>query len=288
MQPPSPRKLALARGFDRSGLSALLLASNRVLRSPYVRVVNYHDVPTRLADRFEEQLEFFSRHFDPLAPGDFSAFLRGDFVPRRPGIVLTFDDGLKSHAEVAAPLLERHGFAGWFAVPAGFPDLSVEDDDAFRRERHVDYDPGDFEGGPLLSWEDVRKLDGKHVICCHSFSHCRLSSDLSDAQRSQEIRRAKARLEEQLGHPVRAFVWVGGEEWSYSAAAAREIREAGFEHAFMGNYGVTRPGSDPLQIQRSNVEAEYPLELVKLAVSGFFDALYVPKRRRVNRLTAPG
>ena len=28
------------------------------------------------------------------------------------------------------------------------------------------------------------------------------------------------------------------------------------------------------------------MELVRLAVSGFFDAMYWPKRRRVNRVTA--
>ena len=42
---------------------------------------------------------------------------------------------------------------------------------------------------------------------------------------------------------------------------------------------------DLLQLQRTNVEASDPPALVNLSLSGFFDAWYAAKRRRVNRLT---
>jgi hypothetical protein len=47
-----------------------------------------------------------------------------------------------------------------------------------------------------------------------------------------------------------------------------------------------RPGCDPLQLQRTNVEADFAPALLRFQISGALDALYAPKRRRVNRLTA--
>ncbi len=44
-------------------------------------------------------------------------------------------------------------------------------------------------------------------------------------------------------------------------------------------------GGEPLQIQRTNLEAAWPLDVVRFQLSGVMDALYAPKRRRVNRLT---
>ena len=183
-------------------------------------------------------------------------------------------------------LLIAHGVPGWFSVPAGLPDAEVEDHEAFRREHSLHYDETEFaDRRGVLSWDDVRRLDKNHVICCHGFSHRRLAADLTDEELALEIPMAKAKLECELGHPVSVFVWVGGEEWSYSAGAAEAIRKAGFELGFMTNHARIRPGDDPLQIQRTNVEAWDPPELVHLSLSGFFDLLYWPKRRRVNQLT---
>jgi hypothetical protein len=89
-----------------------------------------------------------------------------------------------------------------------------------------------------------------------------------------------------LGHEVRGFAWVGGEEWSYSQEAAERIRAAGFGFSFMTNNAVIRPGAELLQVHRTNVEAHFDPALMRLCLSGFYDVLYLPKRRRVNRLTA--
>jgi peptidoglycan/xylan/chitin deacetylase (PgdA/CDA1 family) len=280
-------KLRIARAFDRMGLNRLLLAAQRRLRPGYIRAVNYHDVPARRADAFEAQLGFYREHFEPIGLEQLERFLAGAWRPERPGLILSFDDGLRSHAEVAAPLLERYGFPGWFCVPAGFPDAATDDHDAFRAERQVSYDEGDWdEGAGVMSWDQIRALDARHVIVCHSYDHRRLGEELSEAEREREITAAKARLEEQLGHPVRAFAWVGGEEWAYCAASAEAIRRAGFEFGLMTNHAAIRPSSDPFQLQRTNIEAADPPALMRLSLSGFFDLLYWPKRRRVNRVTA--
>ena len=53
----------------------------------------------------------------------------------------------------------------------------------------------------------------------------------------------------------------------------------------MTNSAPIRPGCNLHQLQRTNVEASDPPALVNLSLSGFFDAWYAGKRRRVNRLT---
>jgi peptidoglycan/xylan/chitin deacetylase (PgdA/CDA1 family) len=137
-----------------------------------------------------------------------------------------------------------------------------------------------------LSWRDLQRLDGPHEICCHTFTHRRLGPRLTPEELELEIVQAKRRLEEGLGHTVRGFAWVGGEEWAYSREAAEAIRAAGFSFSFMTNNALIRPNSDLLQLQRTNVEAHFDPSLVRLCLSGFYDLLYLPKRRRVNRLTA--
>ena len=280
-------KLLLATAFETARLNQVLLGAEARLLRPYLRAVNYHDVPPSMASGFEAQLQFYSKHFQPVGYQDLLALHQGRWPYAKPGIILTFDDGLRSHALVAAPLLEKHGFTGWFMVPAAFPDWSEESRaENFPRDRQLDVS---LEGLPdrrcVLSWDEVGALDRRHVIGCHSMSHRRLGPELSEAELDYEVVAAKSHLENRLGHEVPVFAWIGGEEWAYSSAAAGAIRRAGFRAAFMTNNAVFRAGNDLLQIQRSNVEADYSPALLHFCLSGFFDVLYTAKRRRVNRLT---
>ncbi len=93
---------------------------------------------------------------------------------------------------------------------------------------------------------------------------------------------SKSELVALLGRDVETFCWVGGEEDTYCEAAARYVEEAGYRFAFMTNSAPTTARTHPLQIPRSNIEAEYPLSLVKFQLAGLMDMLYTPKRRRVN------
>lgn len=280
---------ALADGFAATGLSRALLAVQAVAWRPHVRAVNYHDVPPQLADRFEEQLHFFADHFESVGLEELRSLHTGHWPYSRPGLIISFDDGLRSHRDVAAPLLEKHGFCGWFMVPTDFVEVAPANQRQWARTHSIQFRDDGFDDERIaLTWDDVRALDRSHVIVCHSRSHRRLSAALTAAELRDEIPTSKRTLEERLGHEVAAFAWVGGEEQSYSATAARAIRDAGFEFGFMTNNAVIRPHTDPLQLQRSHVEASFPMSFVRLTLSGFYDLMYWPKRRRVNRLTAAG
>lgn len=283
----TPLKAVAASAFAKSGLSRGLLSAQRRLMRPYARAVNYHDVPPSLAGAFEEQLRFYRKHFVSMGPRDLRELLAGCWEHDKPGLILSFDDGLRSHAEVVAPALEELGLTGWFMVPVGFVDTPIEAQRRYARDHQIQAETFDGEDRIAMSWDELRQLDGRHVVGCHTYDHVRLAADLTEPELQRQIGAAKVRLEEGLGRPVKVFAWVGGEEWSYSSSAAEHIRNAGFEHGFMTNNAPIRPGSDPLQLQRTNVEAHDPDALLRFSLSGCLDLYYTPKRKRVNRLTRP-
>lgn len=267
-------------------LDALGLYVQRVSLMPFIRAVNYHDVPPSQADAFEAQLKYYMQHFEIVGPSGLEAMATGRWAWRRPGLVLSFDDGLRSHADVVAPLLERHGLTGWFMVPVGFIDESPEKQALYASEHsieHSDYNYGDPR--IAMTWVDIRRMAELHEIGCHTWSHRRLVDSLSADDLRFEIPEAKRRLEAKLGRVAHTFCWVGGEEFSYSHAAACVIAEAGFRFSFMSNNQVIRPGADLLQLQRTNIEAHNPNKIVRFQLSGALDLCYWPKRKRVNRIT---
>ncbi len=280
------RKDLIADVFGRLGLSRAGLKLQRSLLHPFVRAINYHDVPPSEASAFDRQLDLFARHFDCVDYEGLLGLQRGAWDSERPGLIITFDDGLRSHRDVVVPRLEARGWVGWFMVPTLFVDTPPAQQRAYAAAHQIDESGHDW-GDPriALDWDGVRHIAEHHVLGCHSHTHRRLGAALSPAEFDLEIPKSKARMEQQVGREVPVFAWVGGEEPSYSRAGAEAIAAAGFRVSFMTNNAPIRPGADLLQLQRTNIEARNPHELVRLQLSGVMDLAYTGKRARVNALT---
>ena len=273
----NPVKKFAAQLFDVSGINYLGHFSQKLLKFPFIRVINYHDVPENLAENFEQQVRFYSERFNNVTENNLRNFLEsGTWKHDKPGLIITFDDGLRSHREVAAPILEKYGFTGWFFVPSSaisdlpapvFQNKSIED----ILENYLDT-------------KQLKYLDKNHVVGCHTETHFWLSEENSAETLKNETLGAKKKLENLLGHEVDIFCWVGGEEFSYSKTAAEFIKQ-GYKLSFMTNNEIVTPKTNPLQIQRTNIEADNPLWLVRFQLSGLMDLAYYPKRKRVNELT---
>jgi hypothetical protein len=119
------KKLLLARFFFVSGLGYLFANVQRLLpRKGHIRVVYCHGTPQRHLPGFEEQLRFYRRRYDDVSLADLDRFFASRrSTKKRPGLIISFDDDLRSNFH-AAPLLERYKFTGWFTVPAA---LSIRD-----------------------------------------------------------------------------------------------------------------------------------------------------------------
>ena len=76
---------------------------------PYFRHLHVED--------FEQQLDYFAREFGFVSQADFLDSIAT--ATERPGVVLTFDDGLQDHVRYVLPRLAQRGLWDIFYVPTG-------------------------------------------------------------------------------------------------------------------------------------------------------------------------
>ena len=109
------------------------------------------------------------------------------------GVLITFDDAFEDFAEVAAPILKRHGFSALVFVPTrrlGSPEGWEGANDPAR---------------PLMDWATVRALAKDGIeFGGHSRTHANLTK-LSEADREDEIAGCAEDLSAQIGKPVEGF-----------------------------------------------------------------------------------
>lgn len=137
---------------------------------------------------------------------------------------LTFDDGLKTHARVAAPLLEKFGWHGVFSVPTEIvtsgrlTPRQAEDMCLVGNEWNV------------MSWEDAKTLMVRgHTVCPHTATH----ADLLELEQTghmdgveREIVESKRQFAEHTGAEPKFFCLP---HCSGSPEVAALVRKHGME-----------------------------------------------------------
>ena len=255
---------------------------------PYVQAVSYHNTPENMLSKMKEQMEWYRDNFVNCSFLDLKNLLEhGEWKYDKPGLIISFDDGLRSNFNVALPLLEEYGFTGWFMVPSGWADLNISDQIKFAKRRLIEHSVGDDLEPIALSWEDMQQIELRgHVITCHTMNHRRLSNKLTTLDLENEIEDSKSLLEFKLGHGVDIFTWVGGEEWAYCKKAFEKILGAGFKYVFCTNCAPITGKQTPFFLQRYHVEPDHTKNQLRLTLGGFYDLLYLFKRKRIeNELT---
>lgn len=242
----------------------MLQRLNLEYQNNYIRIINYHDTPQEVSANLENHLKWYREHFENVDEEKLGRFLDGSYsFVDKPGILLSFDDGLAGNASVAAPLLERYGFTGFFFVSSDF--ISTEG---------------------YVTWDEVKNLLKKgHVIGCHTATHHRMEEGDSAELLYHEIIESREILESHLERKIDSFCWCGGEEEHYTGKAAELIKDAGYKYAFMTNSFPVLPGTNRLQLERINVDAAWSLPLMRFQISGWMDRRLAKKRKRVEELT---
>lgn len=220
----------------------------------YVRVVNCHATPRRLAGAFEEQVSRLAESFAPVSYDDLIGLVaRGDWPHDRPGVLLNFFDGFTDNHEVAAPILDRHGLIGWFFPISGWISSRPKDQRAFADTHlmNLPYDENELSKGDrlALSPEEIEDLARRgHVIASHTQSHATASPgfdpDLSPGALAREIDGSKRTLEEFAGRPVRALAWREGTPLGADRRADEALSSAGYELLF-ANHAVQQVSRPP-------------------------------------------
>ncbi len=172
--------------------------------------------------------------YESVSLARYVAYRRGDgSLPRKP-IIFTFDDGYRSNAEIAVPVLRTHGFtATIFVVPARLGQTNVWD----AEERQE----------PLLSADEVRALHAEGFeFGSHTMRHARLTAMAPDAA-LDELRDSRTSLEALLGEPVRTICYP----WAQHDATVRQLaREAGYVCGVGIRRRLNRDDTDVMALHR--------------------------------------
>lgn len=150
-----------------------------------------------------------------------------DPLPPKP-IVLTFDDGYKSHLFAARELAKR-GMTGTFYIITGKKFLSHIN---FLNEREIKeiYDLGMEIGSHTVNHLDAR-YNGEKVML-------------------REYRESKAKLEQILGQEIRHFCYPGGGVASFSV---KNLKDAGYCTAVRTTYGKASKKQNIFELKRIRV-----------------------------------
>jgi peptidoglycan/xylan/chitin deacetylase (PgdA/CDA1 family) len=199
--------MADTRSMALRTLKTLAAAGDRVRPpTPGVVVLIYHrvgggsgtevDLPP---EAFDEQMAWLAATgrvvslddaLAQLAAGDDRA-VDGE-APDEGPIVVTFDDGTADLAEVATPILVRHGVPAIVYLATKFVDEGLDFPD---------------DGAPL-SWAAVRDMAATGLVTFGSHTHShRLLDRLPPAEATDELDRSRELIEDAVGAPAQHFAY---------------------------------------------------------------------------------
>ena len=161
----------------------------------------------------------------------YNALMEGAPLPDKP-IMLTFDDGYRGIATVAAPMMTQFGFVGTAYI--------ITDRIAQNRKTAPTW----------LTWPQLRTLEQRGWdIGSHTVSHTEIPN-MSPEAAMKTLRQSRFTLERHLGHPVQWFCYPAG---SVDAKSVEAVKKAGYVLATTTKSGLTLSAQDPLQLERIRV-----------------------------------
>ncbi|HPO12877.1 MAG TPA: polysaccharide deacetylase family protein [Candidatus Hydrogenedentes bacterium] len=251
----------IKNGIKRS-LKGTLRTVGYVTRThhPTTRILTYHSIGQRrhemnvTPENFRSQMAWLAQHANVIS-------LR-DAAEGKPGVAITFDDGYQDNLLNAAPVLKEFGFPAIVFIVAGKTGSVIAPND-------------DPQTSVLMTWDEVRALEGFGVeIGAHGMTHRRLS-ELSEDEQGAEILESKRIIEAELGHPIRCFAYPYGSTLDYTELTFSLTRKAGFRYAVSNRYGIVPVGAFPWELRRIWIDATDSLASFKAKVDGRLDMLSV-------------
>ena len=241
----------------------------------YPVILTYHsiakgDSPIRIPPAlFAEQMEWLKANAAvvPLA-NIVKALVSGAASPPR-AVALTFDDGFRDFAELAAPILRKLELPATVFLPTAYCGGAND----------WPGQPKWVEPQPLMDWAQIRELAAQGIsFGAHTRSHCVLTK-VGSKQAEEEIKLSRSDIEERAHTTVTHFCYPYG-AWN---AAVRISVARHYEGACSTAAGVVARGADPYALPR--VDAHYVRKpaLFRSMFTRRFRA-YVTGRRWIRRL----
>jgi peptidoglycan/xylan/chitin deacetylase (PgdA/CDA1 family) len=191
-------------------------------RSPRVerpRILAYHSVGTPYMGDNDIAPDRFRRHLESALEAGYTFVPASEIVDGRAqanSLAVTFDDGIRSAATTAAPVLRELGIPWTLFVVSGW----------------ADGDARDWAGDIMMGWQEVEGLASQGVhIGSHSVTHPNFS-DLDGGQTSFELEESRRVIESRLGIEVDEFAIPFGQSRDWTERAANAAVDAGYTRVY--------------------------------------------------------
>ncbi|MGZ4337106.1 MAG: polysaccharide deacetylase family protein, partial [Gaiellaceae bacterium] len=190
---------------------------------------------------FARQMRLLSMlRFKVLPYDEFAQSIRDGRLPPPRTAVLTIDDGYADNADIAAAILEHHGFGATIFLVSG--RLGAVNDWS---------EAAPLRGRPLLSVEQLDPLRERGLeFGAHTRTH-RCLADVADETVAEEVESSRRDLEQVLGAPIRTLAYPYGRLDDRAVAA---VQRAGFVSACTTEPRLARLDDHPLLIPRVEIK----------------------------------
>jgi peptidoglycan/xylan/chitin deacetylase (PgdA/CDA1 family) len=217
-------------------------------------------------DEFAAQMEYLATTgYHPVTAAELASSRSGGPLPPRP-VVLTFDDAYTDFYSAALPVLRAHGFPATLFVPTAYVGGTTG----------FNLSMGEQDRG-VLSWQALLDIAAEGIeVAAHSHTHPQLDR-VPPQVISEEVRRSRALIEDELGLAVDGFAYPFG-YWNRAVRSA--TMTAGYRYACGVDDLITIPGDDLLTLPRLTVNAG-------IGVTGLARLLR-PRREHGGRQLAAG
>jgi peptidoglycan/xylan/chitin deacetylase (PgdA/CDA1 family) len=203
----------------------------------------YPSDPLTVTNRaFEEFVRFFGQFFDVIPLRELLHLLeQGEDLKGK--LAITFDDGYRGNATMAAPILERHGQRACFFVTTDW--MGTDHVAWWDAEKNIKTQ--------WMNWDQVRALRAAgHDIGSHTQTHPDLGVVSPEVAR-REIAGASARLDAELGQHSGLFAYPFGGKKNMSDANQQVVNGLGLRCCLSAYGGTVRAGDDPLRLKRITI-----------------------------------
>jgi peptidoglycan/xylan/chitin deacetylase (PgdA/CDA1 family)/SAM-dependent methyltransferase len=244
-----PLDRSLERGIVWDGAIRTREAALRGENATTLPILCYHRIaengpdalaPYRVYPRaFEQQVRWLRRHgYYSVSTAQWAEAMQQNApLPGRP-VLFTFDDGYQDFAEVAWPILDRHGFSALVFIVAG------------KVGGLADWDRNFGEPAPLMGWGELRLLSRDGVdFGSHTLNHRRLNS-LAIEEVVKECASSRTILEKKLERAISTISYPFG---AHDEDVRRTIAESGYTVAVTTRNKRAQLSDDRLTLPRIQI-----------------------------------
>jgi peptidoglycan/xylan/chitin deacetylase (PgdA/CDA1 family) len=194
------------------------------------RILAYHAVGTPRVGNNDVSPERFRRHLEFALEAGYKFVPASEIAqgcaPSK-SLAITFDDGIRSAATTAAPVLEELGIPWTLFVVSGW----------------ADGDARDWAGDMLMGWKEIECLASNGVqIGSHSVTHPNFAG-LDSGRTAFELEESRRVIESRLGIDVDEFAIPMGQSHDWNECAAKVAADTGYSRVYSQAEDTRFPGT---------------------------------------------